>query len=62
MAIGEYFAASYSEARAKLLAAARIASSSVVNYALPKFHGPRGQELILDVARLGPQNQKVCLY
>jgi len=61
MAISEYFAASYSEARAKFLAAARIAGSSVMNYVLPNFHGPRGQELILDVARLGPQKPEGLL-
>jgi hypothetical protein len=61
MAINEYFAGSYSEARAKFLAAARIAGSSVMNYALPKFHGPRGQELIVDVARLGPQKPESLL-
>jgi hypothetical protein len=61
MSINGYFANTYSEARAKFLAAARTAGANLIHYALPKFHGPRGQELILDVARFGPQKPESLL-
>jgi hypothetical protein len=61
MAVVEYFANTYSEARAKFLAAARAAGANLIQHALPKFRGPRDQELILDVARLGPQKPESLL-
>jgi hypothetical protein len=61
MAISEYFASTYSEARTKFVAAARTAGANLVYHALPKFRGPRDQELILDVARLGPQKPESLL-
>jgi hypothetical protein len=61
MSINEYFANTYSKARAKFLSAARTAGANLIHYALPKFQGPRGQELILDVARLGPQKPESLL-
>jgi hypothetical protein len=61
MAVGEYFSSRYSEARAKYLAAAHSAGADLTPYALPKFRGPRGERLFLDVARLGPQESESLL-
>src|SRR3981081_1295747 len=49
------FAADYSEARDKFLAAARVAGAGPSRYDnTPK--GPRGEALSTDVARLGPDD------
>jgi hypothetical protein len=40
MAVSEYFAHSYSEARAKFLTAACAAGSHLDHYVLPNFRGP----------------------
>ena len=47
------FAADYSEARDKFLAAARLAGATTHRYDNPG-KGPKGEPLSTDVARLGP--------
>ena len=49
------FAADYSEAREKFLAAARVAGATTHRYDNPT-KGPRGEALSTDVARLGPED------
>src|SRR4026209_2085849 len=49
------FAASYSEARDKFLAAARVAGATTYRYDNPR-KGPKGEALSTDVARLGPDD------
>ena len=49
------FAADYSEAREKFIAAARIAGAATHRYDNPA-KGPRGEALSTDVARLGPDD------
>jgi len=49
------FAASYSEARDKFLAAARVAGAVTYRYDNPT-KGPEGESLSTDVARLGPDD------
>jgi hypothetical protein len=49
------FAADYSEAREKFLAAARVAGASLHRYDNPS-KGPRGEQLSTDVARVGPDD------
>src|ERR1044072_236549 len=49
------FAASYSEARDKFLAAARLAGATTYRYDNPR-KGPEGEALSTDVARLGPDD------
>ena len=61
MAITEYFATTYSVARANFLAAARNAEAQLTPYVLPRVRGPENEELAVDVARLGPQNPKSLL-
>lgn len=47
------FAASYSEARSKFLAAARASGAQLAHYHHPGAQGPQGEALYLDVATLG---------
>jgi hypothetical protein len=56
MAIYEYFASTYSEARAKFLAAARRAKANLTHHALPNLYGPEKEDLFIDVAQLGSNN------
>ena len=49
------FAAGYSEARDKFLAAARVAGATTYRYDNPT-KGPKGESLSTDVARLGPDD------
>jgi len=49
------FAATYGEARAKFLAAARVAGAALHRYDNPT-NGPKGEALSTDVARLGPDD------
>jgi hypothetical protein len=55
MANTHSFAADYSEARDKFLAAARVAGAVTYRYDNPA-KGPRGEALSTDVARLGPDD------
>src|SRR6516165_2490076 len=61
MAVSEYFANSYSEARAKFLGAASTAGANLTHHRLPKYRGPELEELFVDVAMLGPQNPENLL-
>ena len=61
MAISEYFASTYFEARTKFLAAARIAEANLAHYPLPELHGPKNEDLIVDVAVLGPKEPESLL-
>lgn len=55
------FAATYSEARDKFLAAACIANAATVRYDNP-VKGPKGEALSTDVARIGPDDaQKIVV-
>lgn len=53
MAIDDWFSASYGEARAKFLAAAKTAGAVQTSYAHP-LQGPDGDDLAMDLAYLGP--------
>ena len=55
MSCVQSFAATYSEAREKFLAAARIAGAATSRYDNP-VKGPGGESLSTDVARLGPDD------
>jgi Protein of unknown function (DUF2817) len=61
MAVSEYFAETYAEARTKFLAAARTEGANLTQYVLPDFHGPKNEDLIVDVAQLGAQNPESLL-
>ena len=61
MAVSEYFAHSYSEARTNFLAAACTAGSHLAQYVLPNIRGPNDEDLIVDVALLGAQNPENLL-
>jgi hypothetical protein len=61
MPIKDYFSDSYSEARAKFVSAARNAKSELASYRLPGWSGPNNEELVVDVARLGPNNARNLL-
>jgi predicted deacylase len=61
MAVSEYFANTYSEARAKFLATARNAGANLAPHRLPEHCGPENEELTIDVAMLGPQNPENLL-
>jgi hypothetical protein len=61
MAICEYFAETYSEARAKFLAAASAAKANLMSHTLPNHHGPEKEKLIIDVAQLGNANPSSLL-
>ncbi len=61
MAIEEYFSGSYSAARAKFLAAAQKTDSEMFAFRLPGRTGPEGEDLVVDVARLGPKNARNLL-
>jgi hypothetical protein len=51
-----HFAGSYAEARAKFLAAAGARDVAVTSEVLPRLRGADGEELAMDVARLGPSD------
>jgi hypothetical protein len=61
MAVSEYFADTYSGARAKFFAAASAAGANLTHHRLPKYRGPELEELFVDVAILGPQNPENLL-
>lgn len=61
MAVSDYFAADYSEARGKFQEAARSASAKVTEYALPNHRGPANEVLATDVAVLGPVDAERAL-
>lgn len=53
MPVAEYFSADYASARERFRAAAARAAAAMTSYPLPDHRGPGGEELTLDVARLG---------
>lgn len=55
MAIDDWFSASYEEARAKFLAAAKAAGARLQSYPHP-LQGPDGGDLAMDLAYLGPDD------
>jgi predicted deacylase len=54
MTATQYFARSYVEARARFLAAATARGLAVTSEVLPDLRGTAGEELAMDIARLGP--------
>lgn len=56
------FSASYGEARAKFLDAARAAGAALTHYAHEVEKGPAGEALFLDVAVLGPAQASRILH
>jgi hypothetical protein len=61
MPVAEYFPASYSEAREKFAVAARYATDKLFQYRLPDKWGPRGEALVVDVARIGSESVESLL-
>ncbi len=53
MSIAEYFSADYASARERFRSAAKRAAAAATSYLLPGHKGPDGEDLTLDVARLG---------
>ena len=51
MTISDYFADSYSQARSKFLIAARTKRFDLTHKVLPNLRGPKGEELVIDVAQ-----------
>ncbi len=56
-----FFSADYNEARAKFLAAAKARGLKHTAYLNPHAKGPKGEDLTVDVAVLGPANAKAGL-
>jgi hypothetical protein len=56
MAVRDYFAADYREARRKFREAAESAGAALAIYVNSAVRGPDGEELATDVARLGPRD------
>lgn len=56
MAIRDYFSSEYGQARDKFRAAARRAGAHLTALVNPKVKGPGGEDLVTDVARLGPRD------
>jgi hypothetical protein len=61
MPVHEYFASSYSEARAKFRSAAALATANVTPYSLANLPGPENEILTIDVAQLGNTNPNSLL-
>ena len=53
MATSDFFADTYAAAREKFLAAAGAARCDISSYSLPNHTGPYGEELTIDVGKLG---------
>jgi hypothetical protein len=58
--MSKHFSATYADARAKFLAAARCAGADLTSHEHP-LRGPTGEELATDVAWLGPENARSVL-
>jgi Protein of unknown function (DUF2817) len=58
---GAHFASSYQQARAKFLAAAAARGAMLETHVLPGLRGAEGEELALDVGRIGPATAKSLL-
>ena len=61
MTVTQHFAKTYAEARAKFLAAARARELEVLSQVLPHLRGADGEDLAMDVARLGPADASTML-
>ena len=61
MAVREYFAHSYSEARTNSLAAACTAGSHLARYVLPNIRGPNDEDLISTWHCLVPKILRIYL-
>lgn len=59
--VSSCFASSYAEARAKFLAAAEGVEAHVQSHRHPTRQGVAGEELAMDVLRLGPQDAQALL-
>jgi hypothetical protein len=59
--VSNYFASTFADARGKFRDAAHAAGCEVRTYDLPKHHGPRGEELAIDVANLGSPHPESML-
>ena len=53
MGVARYFSATYAEARAKFMAAARAGGAFIESQVNPNAKGTSGEELATDVARFG---------
>ena len=58
MNVAEHFSQSYAEARDRFLAAARARAAAISRHIHPTERGARGEELSIDVARLGPDRAR----
>jgi hypothetical protein len=61
MATSDFFADTYAGARDKFLSAARAARCDLFIYRLPNHMGPDGQELTIDVGKLGSAEPQALL-
>lgn len=61
MPIAEYFSVDYAQARKRFRRAAEAAGAELTAFALPGHRGPAGEELAIDVARLGPRDATAAL-
>jgi hypothetical protein len=61
MPVHEYFASTYSEARAKFRSTAALATANLTQYTLPNLRGPENEILTIDVAQLGNANPNSLL-
>ena len=61
MAVSEYFASTYSGARAKFLAAASTAGANLTHHRLPKYRGPENEELLSTSQGWVRKTLKICL-
>lgn len=61
MSVAQYFSADYASARQRFRAAAARATAAMTTCLLPDRHGPDGEELALDVARLGGEDAQSAL-
>lgn len=52
--MAHFFPQDYVEARQQFCCLAALSGATITSYVLPGHHGPQGEELALDVARLGP--------
>lgn len=62
MSVPSYFSATYSEARAKFLSACEARSVPVTSYLNDNAKGVEGEELYMDVARIGAKDAKKVLF
>jgi len=59
--IAAAFPRDYASARARFRAAARAAGAALDEHVHPRAHGPQGESLAIDVARLGPRDAGALL-